>query len=86
MTTEEYYDKFSDAYLAEYGPVFQSSVFSPNPKDFARVMMDRAIITPQHSVLDVGCGVGGVGVVGVVGVVAVVVVAELVEVDRVGLS
>ena len=66
MTTEEYYDKFSDAYLAEYGPVFQSAVFSPNPKDFARVMMDRAIITPQHSVLDVGCGVGGVmsGLVG----------------------
>ena len=60
MTTEEYYDKFSDAYLAEYGPVFQSAVFSTNPKDFARVMMDRAIITPQHSVLDVGCGVGGV--------------------------
>ncbi len=60
MEVKEYYDKFSDAWLNEYGSLIQTSLFADKPKDFARVMMDRAIITPQHSVLDVGCGVGGV--------------------------
>ena len=60
MEVKEYYDKFSDAYLTEYGSVFQAALFAPTAKNHCSVMMDRAIITPQHSVLDVGCGVGGV--------------------------
>ena len=60
MEIKDYYDRFSDAYLNEYGSLIQSSLFADKPKDFAQVMMGRAMITPQHSVLDVGCGVGGV--------------------------
>ena len=60
MEIKDYYDRFSDAWLNEYGSLIQTSLFADKPKDFAQVMMGRAMITPQHSVLDVGCGVGGV--------------------------
>jgi SAM-dependent methyltransferase len=59
-TVAEYYDDYSDVYLGEYGPVFQAALFAPEPPAHCRVMMDRGMILPGHSVLDVGCGVGGV--------------------------
>ena len=60
MSTAEYYDEYSDVYLSDYGPVFQAAMFAPEPVDHCRVMMGRGLISPGHSVLDVGCGVGGV--------------------------
>jgi SAM-dependent methyltransferase len=56
----EYYNQYSDAYLNEYGPVFQAALFAPDWKDHCEVMMQRGMILPGCSVLDVGCGVGGV--------------------------
>ena len=64
MTTEEYYDEFSELWGREYGPLMQTALFAKEPKDFAHVVMGRGIILPGHSVLDVGCGFGvefGVG-------------------------
>jgi len=60
MNTAEYYDEFSDAYVEEYGSIIQAAMFAPEPVDHCRVMMGRGLILPGHSVLDVGCGVGGV--------------------------
>jgi len=60
MNTAEYYDEFSDAYVEEYGSIIQAARFAPEPVDHCRVMMGRGLILPGHSVLDVGCGVGGV--------------------------
>ena len=60
MSTAEYYDEYSDVYLSDYGPVFQAAMFAREPVDHCRVMMGRGVIFPGHSVLDVGCGVGGV--------------------------
>ena len=60
MTPAEYYDEFSELWGREYGPLMQTALFAKKPKDFARVMMGRGIILPGHSVLDVGCGLGGV--------------------------
>ena len=54
MDVREYYDTFSEAYLEHYSPVFETAVFSRDPKQFAAVMMERAMISQQHSVLDVG--------------------------------
>ena len=60
MTTAEYYDEFSELWGREYGPLMQTALFAKEPKDFASVVMGRGIILPGHSVLDVGCGLGGV--------------------------
>jgi 2-polyprenyl-3-methyl-5-hydroxy-6-metoxy-1,4-benzoquinol methylase len=60
MTPAEYYDTVLGCYLGEYGPLLQTAMFAPEPVDHCRVMMGRGLILPGHSVLDVGCGVGGV--------------------------
>jgi len=60
MNTAQYYDEFSDAYVEEYGSIIQAAMFAVEPVDHCRVMMGRGLILPGHSVLDVGCGVGGV--------------------------
>jgi SAM-dependent methyltransferase len=60
MEVAEYYNEFSDAYVKEYGSIFQAALFAVEPQEHCRVMMGRGMIYPGHSVLDVGCGVGGV--------------------------
>jgi SAM-dependent methyltransferase len=60
MDIKTYYDGFTDIWVNFYGSLLQTALFAPEPVDHCRVMMGRGLISPGHSVLDVGCGVGGV--------------------------